>query len=382
MTRDLVKRVPVVFVLDNLRVGGSELNAVRTAERLDRRRFDLRVVCLSGDGPLTERYRALGVPIVSLPLHSLYGTSMVACGLRFASYLRSEGVQVVHAHDMYSNIFVTPWSRLARTPVVIVSRRWWNSLPNRKLQLGNLVAFRMADAVLANSPTVARSVEMTERVRSDRVWVVTNFVDEEAFVALSEQQRLLTRTEWGVAPGAVVIGCVARLVPIKDHATLLRAFALLREQHVNTHLVLVGDGETRADLEALAVSLGIADTITFVGELRTGQNQHRAFDISTLCSLSEGFPNSLVEAMAAGMPIVATDVGGVPDAVTHGENGLLVQPRNPEALSRALAVLVDNAPMRRTMGDIGRSRAHERFRAQAAVGSLETMYASLLAGAA
>ena len=382
MTSPLVGRVPVVFALDTMRVGGTELNAVRTAERLDRKRFDLRIVCLDDEGPLAERYQSMGIPVVTMPLQSLYGRSMFSSGRRFARYLRDERVQIVHAHDMYTNIFATPWALLARTPVIITSRRWWHSLPNWKLQLGNRAAFRMSDAVLANSPQVAQSVADREGVPADRIWHVTNFVDEGAFAPLSDEQRASTRVRWGIPDGAIVAGCVARLVPVKDHETLLNAFALVRQTCPSAHLVLVGDGERRAGLEALADALGVRDAVSFVGELRDGANHHRMFDVSVLCSLSEGFPNSLVEAMAAGVPIVATGVGGILDAVTDGENGLLVPTQRPAELAGALRTLLGSTGLRDAMGAAGKGRAMERYRASAAVKSLESMYERLLTQAA
>ncbi|MEP7002472.1 MAG: glycosyltransferase [bacterium] len=381
MTSPLVKRVPVVFALDTMRVGGTELNAVRTAERLDHKRFDLRIVCLDDEGPLAERYRSMNIPIVTLPLESLYGRSMFSSGWRFAQYLRDERVQIVHAHDMYTNIFATPWALLARTPVIITSRRWWHSLPNRKLQLGNRAAFRMSDAVLANSPQVARSVSEREGVSSDRIWNVTNFVDDVAFAKLTAEQREATRVRWGIPHGALVVGCVARLVPVKDHGTLIRAFATARQAYPSAHLALIGDGESRAGLEALAAELNVSSAVSFVGELRDGDNYHRMFDVSVLCSLSEGFPNSLVEAMAAGVPIVATAVGGILDAVTDGENGLLVPTETPKELALALGTLLGDAALREKMGAAGRQRADERYQAGTAVKSLETMYDRLLAQA-
>ena len=382
MTSPLVARVPVVFALDTMRVGGTELNAVRTAERLDRKRFDLRIVCLDDQGPLADRYRAMDIPVVMMPLTSLYGRSMLTSGRRFARYLRDERIQIVHAHDMYTNIFATPWARLARTPVIITSRRWWHSLPNRKLQMGNRAAFRMSDAVLANSPQVARSVAEREGVVEDRIWHVTNFVDDAAFTPLPNEQRVATRVRWGIPPGAVVVGCVARLVPVKDHGTLLHAFAQVRLTRPSAHLVLVGDGESRGELEVLATGLGLRESVSFVGELRDGVNHHRMFDVSVLCSLSEGFPNSLVEAMAAGVPIVATSVGGILDAVTDGENGLLVPTESAGELADALGTLIGDAAMRDAMGAMGRARATDRYGASAAVQSLETMYEQLLATAA
>jgi glycosyltransferase involved in cell wall biosynthesis len=263
--------------------------------------------------------------------------------------------------------------------VLITSRRWWHSLPNAKLRLGNRIAFHMSGAVLTNSAQVARSVQEREGIAAERIWTVSNFVDESAFVPLSREERAAVRASWGVRDaGEVVIGCVARLAPVKDHATLLRAFALLRRRNPAVRLVLIGGGDEHAGLVSLAKELGVTDAVRFVGELRNGGNHHRALDISVLCSVSEGFPNTLVEAMAAGVPIAATAVGGNIDAVTHNETGLLVPPSDPVALADALEKLSGDAQVRAALGAAGRREARERFGASAALDSLEGMYDALL----
>ena len=371
------RRIRLVFVIDNMRLGGTELNAVRTAERMDRSRFDLRVVCLNGDGPLTARYRALGVPIYTLPLRSFYGTSMISGGWRFVTYLRRERIDIVHAHDVYSNIFASLWARLARVPVVIASRRWWNSFPNRKLRLGNRMAFSLVDAVLANSSQVAWTVR-NEGVPSRKIWTVTNFADDEAFIIPSAAEYARIRRGWGVPEDAVVIGCVARFDPVKDHATLLRAFATLRRSHPDAFLVLIGDGPTRSQTESLATSLDLNGHVIFVGEIRDGKNHHHGFDISVLASISEGFPNSIVEAMAAEKPVVATAVGGTIDAVVTEVTGLLVRPGDPGELGDALSRLVSDRDLRRRLGHAGLAMARMRFNAPAVLKQVEDMYDTLL----
>jgi len=145
------KRVRVAFCIDNMGIGGTELNALRTAERLDDSRFDVSVICLQDHGPLLERYRRQGIPLLSLPLRRLHGLTALRLGARLARYLATQHVDVVHSHDVYNNIFATVWARAARTPVVIASRRWWDDVPRTALRVVNKYAYRLADCVIAYS---------------------------------------------------------------------------------------------------------------------------------------------------------------------------------------------------------------------------------------
>lgn len=369
----------VVYCIDTMAVGGTEMNAVRTAERLDRSRFAVTVACLDDSGPLAARYRDAGIEVVPFPISSLYGADALRAGIRLARFLAERRADIVHSHDMYSNVFAAPWARLARTPVVISSRRWWHTLPNRKLQLGNRIAFRLSHCVLANSPRVAESVHTADGVRSQRVRVVSNFADDEAFEPMRPDRAAELRRALGVAPDSLVVGTVARLVPVKDHASLLRAAARLRGAHPNLTVLLVGDGPSRGELAALARTLGIEDMVVFAGERLGGGNYHHAFDVSVLCSLSEGFPNAIVEAMAAARPVVATAVGGSVDAVDDGVTGLLVPPSDPEALAAAVGRLLVSPQLRASFGAAGRERARSHYAASSVLATLEALYDDLLA---
>jgi glycosyltransferase involved in cell wall biosynthesis len=168
---------------------------------------------------------------------------------------------------------------------------------------------------------------------------------------------------------------------VKNHESLIRAFAALRGRDARPFLVLVGDGEKRVELERLARELGVQDAVCFTGELREHKNHHRGFDISVLVSLSEGFPNAVVEAMAAGKPVVASDVGGNPDAVVDGGTGFLVAPVDIHQLTECLHRLVTDARLRRELGDAGLRRAESLYQADVVIGKLGTMYRELIAGA-
>ena len=371
------RRIRVVSCINNMQIGGSELNALRTAESLDRERFDLTTVCLRPGGPLEARYAAAGIPVVDLPLDNLYGPGALRQGWRFARLLRAHRADVLHCHDYYANIFGAFWGRVAGTPAIIASRRWWYSLPARKLRLANRLSYALADRVLANSPSVAAAVRRDEGVDARRVVVVPNFADDEAFDRLSPAEIAELRRSLDVPRNALAIGIVARLVPVKDHASLLRAMARLAPECPRLHLVVVGDGECRAELEALAHALGIADRVHFAGLRRNSPNLHHAFDISVLCSLSEGFPNSLVEAMAAGRPVVATAVGGSVDAVEDEVTGLLVPPSSPDRLAAAIGRLASDPERRAAMGDAARRRAAAHHRVSSAIPVLSSLYEGL-----
>jgi glycosyltransferase involved in cell wall biosynthesis len=180
-----------------------------------------------------------------------------------------------------------------------------------------------------------------------------------------------------VPDGAVVAGAVARLSPVKDHATLLEAVSRLAPRWPRLHVVLFGDGECRPALEAQARRLGIAARVHFGGLQSNERNLHRLFDVSVLCSLSEGFPNSIVEAMAAAKPVVATNVGGNVDAVRPGETGLLVSPRDPEQLASALEQLLGDEQLRQRMSAAGQQRARQEYHATRVLPLLEALYERL-----
>jgi glycosyltransferase involved in cell wall biosynthesis len=375
-------RIRLAYCIDNMGIGGTELNAVRTAERLNRSRFEVSVICGQARGPLAARDAAAGVRVVPLPIPNLYSVAALRQGLRLRRLFAEMGVEIVHSHDVYNNVFATICARAARVPVIIASRRWWRSVYARRYRVANTLALRLAHCVVANSSAVALSLQTEDGVRPERIAVVPNFVEDAAFAPLSAAERWARLREVRVPVEALVVGVVANLSPVKDHGTFLRAMALLAPRWPELHAVLVGDGECRPALESLTRTLGLEARVHFAGRQPNEPNLHRLFDVSVLCSLSEGFPNSIVEAMAAARPVVATDVGGVSDAVQDGETGLLVPPSNPERLAAAIEALLLDPGRRCALGAAGRDYARAHYHAGAVVASLEALYDKLLAASA
>lgn len=374
MTNPDPSPIRIVFAIGNLGgLGGTEINALRIAARLDRTRYRVSTVSLQEDGPVREMYRELGLDVVPFPISSLHGSSTLRQGVRLMRWLRREQVDIFHAHDKYANMFGVPWARLAGAGVV-ASRRWWGGENRRSHRMVNRLSYRFAHAVLANGEGVGRMLHEREGVPLNRVVVVRNLMDEASFIPPDPGTLAEMRRRFGMRPGLTSIGAVANLTPVKDHAMLLRAFARVVRRFPATQLVLVGEGPQREPLQALTRELALEDRVVFAGFQPNQPNPHFLFDISVLSSVSEGLPNSLLEAMAAGRPVVATAVGAVPEAVVHGESGLLSPRADPVRFADSLEQLLASPARARCMGDAGLWRARERFAPEVALAQLDALY--------
>ena len=369
------RRIRVAFCIDSLGIGGTELNAVRMAEALDPNRFELFVVHLAQGGPLLERYRKLGIRTIHLPISNLYSVKTLTQGIRLAKRFRSWDIDIVHTHDIYTNIFIVPWVRMLTTCSIIASRRWWFYAPRPALVILNRWVYRLAHHVLANSSGVAGLLAREENVSPAKIVEIPNFIHDQAFQTSDARIRAAQRRMWGLPDNVFAIGIVARLHPVKNHDLLLEAFALLSE---SCHLLIIGDGPSRAELIELGKKLGIESRMHFTGEIISTQNLHQFLDVSVLCSLSEGFPNSIIEAMAAGTPVVATPVGGVTDAISHGVTGMIVPLGDPASLADMLRMLEGDPQMRARLSNAGREFVRKKFYQPIVMEKLSSFYQSLV----
>ncbi len=366
--------IRVAYCIDSFDIGGTELNAVRSLEALDLDRFDVTVFHLHEDGPIRSRYEALGVAMVHLPISRLYAPSTAAQGLRFARMLRSRGIRVAHTHDLYTNIFAGPWASLAGGCRVIASRRWAYDAPRAGLTPLNRWSYRFATRVLANSGAVARLLVSEEGVPERKIFELPNFLGEIAFEPVDPAARRAQRRAWGVPDDAFLVGTVARLVPVKNHKLLIEAAAQLEE---DVHVVLVGDGSERPALEKLVRDRQIQSRVHFVGEMLSSINLHQFFDVDVLCSLSEGFPNAVIEALAAERPVIATAVTGVRDIIADDETGLLVPTDDPAVLAETIRRLRASPMLGVRIAEEGRSRVRARYHESVVIARLGGLYAAL-----
>lgn len=367
----------VAHIVLTLNMGGLERMVLRLLERTDRACFAPIVVALDEPGELAPELDRMGVPIV----HFLRRPGIdLKLALHLSRWLEQRGIDLVHTHNSGPHFYGSLAARmtLARTgrrPRVIHTKHGPELSPSRWQPRMNQLSGLLSDRVVAVSTHTRDEVIRAERVSPAKVLTILNGVDPAEFAP--GRDRAAARARLGVPAGGVHIGCVARLSPIKDHATLIDAFARLRARRQDVHLTLVGDGETRAALEEQVERLGLRGAVTFAGTRRDVHEILPAFDIFAMSSLTEGISLTLIEAAAAGLAIVATRVGGNPEIIDELESGILVPPQNPGALAEALYLVACN-PERERMGLVARQRIHERFNADAMARTYQELYAEVL----
>ncbi len=358
-------------------IGGAEQLILLTAPRLSRAGFDVTVACLKGWGPLGDELQAAGIRAVALGGAGPWDLRVAG---RLISLLRRERTRILHAHLFRANLAARLIGRLAGIPVIVTSHHdtdVWMGLRHRLLE--RLTA-PMSDAVTACSEAVRQYALATYGLRTGLVRTISNAIA----VTGGERdavQRERTRRALGAAPGELVVGTVGRLdEPKKGLSTFLKAAGLLARnvQEPGIRFVIVGEGPARVALEAAAVRQGIADRTVFTGSRRDVADLMQGFDLFVQPSLWEGFGITLLEAMAASLPVVASSVGGIPEVVIDGETGLLAAPGDAPDLARQCGVLLHDRALAERMGRAGRQRVIERFGIERLVGETVTLYHELL----
>jgi L-malate glycosyltransferase len=347
---------------NTLEVGGSERQFATLVESLSRDRLEVHPACLRRIGGLAAR---LGEIPEFPPGGRLLGIQAQRAQWAMLRSLRSNGIAVAHAFDFYTNLMLIPVARMAGVPVIGSHRQLGDLLTSAQFK-AQYWAFRFCDRVVCNSRAAAdtlRAAGLPER----KLEIIPNGLTEPAF---AECVPAIPRK-----PGVVRLGMIARMnSAAKNHAAFLRAAAQLLTQCPTVEFVLVGDGPLRPGLEAMAAELGIKEKVLFVGERHDIPAMLASLDVSVLISSSESLSNVILESMAAGVPVVATDVGGNPELVNDGETGLLVPPGDEAKLLEALAHLVRDAGSRTHYANASRKIARSQFHIDEVCRRFEELY--------
>ena len=357
-----------LFLMTNtFETGGSERQLAVLAKNLNRERFQVHVGCIRRDGPFAKDFE--DAPEFRLG-GSLYGWASIRTLLRLAKHLRRNRIQIAHAFDFYTSLTLIPASRLARVAVVIGSFRQLGDLLTPAQFRSQAAVFRWCDAVVCNSQAGSDRLA-ADGLSRNKLFVIGNALQDDAFAAAPP--ALAPR------PGVLRVGMVARMnARYKNHSGFLRIAATIHARFPDVEFVLAGDGPLRGEIEAEAKSLGIGQHVLFLGDRRDVSAVLASMDVSVLTSDSEGLSNVILEAMAAGVPVVAYDVGGNRELVSS-DRGAIIPAGDEEKFAAAVGRLLEQPGLREGVARKARAFTEENFSLGRIQTAYEELYQSLLA---
>jgi L-malate glycosyltransferase len=365
----------VGFVLHVMQVAGAEVLVAEIIRRL-RGEIDATIFCLDAIGPLGDQLRSEGVTVVNLERKPGRDWGL---GKRLAAAASEKQIQVMHAHQ-YTPFFYAAlakwWSGANYQLILTEHGRHFPDIVSWKRRLINRhVLSRYLHAINACCQFSADALQANDGFTRLPIEVIENGIDYQRYQ--TQQDRAALRQKLGLDPQRKYIACVARFHPIKDHESLLKGFAELARKRNDVDLLLLGDGPRRSELEALTQQLNITSHVRFLGVRSDVPDWLQAVDLFTLNSLCEAASLTLLEAMAAGLPVVVTEVGGNPEIVRQDLEGLLVPRQNPSALAQAFNKLLDDQGSAKAMGERGRARVKEFYTLERTIQRYYQLYQKL-----
>lgn len=342
------------------------------AKGLSRSGYQVHFGCFQPEGILKEDLLAAGPKLVELPVRSLSSPATVRAGWNLARYLRRHRIDVVHAFDNPTGVFVVPAARLARVRVVLASQRGYRTTRPPALQKLLRWTDPLVHAFVVNCRAMEHHLVDDEGIAPARIHLCYNGLDTARFSAgIGEPVE-------GFPSDSLVIGTICRFRPEKDLRTLINAFSRVRSKYSHARLVLIGGGPLQGDVARWIAETGFAEDCRVLPETREVVPWLRRMHIFVLPSLSEAFSNSIMEAMACGATVVASNTGGNPELVRHEETGLLFEPGSVEGLASQLERLAVDAPLRHRLAATGSGFVSENLSLAAMTRRMAAIYDSLL----
>jgi glycosyltransferase involved in cell wall biosynthesis len=372
------RRIRVMFVIDSLNSeAGTEKQLIAVIRGMDESRFELTAACIEDGEPL----RRLAPTAVSLvfPFTSVFSLRGLLQMLRLRREIRRLQIDILHTFMVRATILGVLAARGSGCNLVLTSRRnlghWYSPFYIHVFRILN----RMTSRIVANSEGAKRAAVEIEGVPASRVDVLYNGVDVSQFSGRAERSVL---DRLGIPRESRVVGIVANYRPVKDLRMFLGAASLIAVHDARAVFLLVGSGALRTPLGELAEELGIASKVFFTNGAGSVASYLPLMEVACLSSRNESFSNAILEYMAAGLPVVATDVGGNREAIVDGVTGYLTPVGEAGAFAKAVISLLDDEALRKAMGARGRELCRERFGMEACIRRLESYYEALITGGA
>lgn len=361
--------VRILHVVQSLGTGGLENGVVNLANKIDRSRYQLDVLCLRFRGELCDRLTSES----KVYFDESTATSIPRSLLSVKRHCQDGGYHVIHTHGLATLLPGVIGARLAGNVRIINGEHGTFFVDTARRRAMQKVLFRLVDANCTVSRSLRDEMYSLFRLPKTRIKPILNGVDIDRFTP-DRGARIRSRHSLGFRSDDVVFGTVGRLVPVKDYATLIAGFRQLAEDRPTARLLFVGDGSEMRRLREIGGELCESGNIVFLGNRDDVPLVMNAMDVFCLTSLREGLSNTLLEAHACGLPVIATDTGGNGEVVAHQETGFLFPVGDSGTLAKYMLSLIDDAEMRKALGLAARVRAQNMFSIETMVQGYEELY--------
>ncbi len=361
-----MKKYKIIHIISTLEIGGAELQLLDVLKKLDKSRYEVSVCCLTRGGPLVDDFCKLGIEVIILKRRFRFDFSLIKQIIRV---VKEKKIDIVHTHMFTANSWGTLASRIARVPIIINSvhdieawKCWHHRFIDRML-------FSYVDTVITNSDATRGFMVKNGKLNGNKFVTVYNGIDILKFSPHLSH----------VNSDFPTIGTVARLdEPKKGLKYLIMAMEIIKNEIPNCQLIIIGDGHSRGSLESLVNEKKLERNVRFFGYRKDIPELLAEIDVFIVPSLWEGLGDVILEAMAMEKPVVATNVGGIPEMVSHGKTGFLVPAKDSPALAAMILKLLKSPEMRREMAKTGRKRVEDNFSIEKTVEKIQAIYDELI----
>jgi glycosyltransferase involved in cell wall biosynthesis len=375
------EKINILYFIDYLygwSGGGTETHLSNLTHLLDKKIFECLIVAFdTGDTPLTKKIKENGIEIIHLPVGRFYTPNALRQALRISRVIRKRKIDLVQTFHFKSDTYGVLTAKMSGVKKIVSSRRDLGDLEGRKSKyhfwLKKLIN-RYVDGFIVVSDSVGRVVAKKEKVPVHKIKTIYNGVDIDKFAPPSGDEYTHARRELGIGEDDFVIGMVAVFRQEKNHDILFKANEKARQSINGLKLITVGGGHLMGHYKEYCRKSGLIGKVIFTGPTSDVKQYLAAFDVACLVSGSEGFSNSILEKMAMGLPLIVTDVGGNAEAVRDGYNGIVIPPRDADALATALVKMHRDPEKRKQMGRKSRQRAEHEFRLGKMIKNYEQYY--------
>jgi glycosyltransferase involved in cell wall biosynthesis len=371
-----MEKINILHIYQNSKIGGVQQQLFSLLKTYNREVFNPFFCCLGPKEEMGTEIEKLGIDFIALNSKRYHKFSPKIM-INLYQLMKKRHIHVVRAHKYRASLYGRVAAFFARIPVVITSvhGNYRKDLrPERRI--ANRILSRVTDKIVAVSESIKEDIIRYDKIDPSKILVIHNGVDILKFAPDGRFHDI--RKEFAITDSDVVIGFIGRLVPAKGIEYLIDAFSHLVSELKNIKLLIVGQGSLLDRLRERTHEHGINGSVLFTGERHDIPDILSGIDIFVMPSVAEGLPNSLLEAMAMRKPIIATSVGGIPEVIRNGINGLLVPPRNAESIITAIKKLLDKRHLAKKMGQSARYFVEENLSIQATTRKWESLYISLL----